>query len=229
MRQVFFQKPWIYIEEPPQLREVYLKYGSPELLGRGTPLINGGTEGKFYYLKKGLAAFSFQDKHERSFIFSLVIPGRALADIDGLTRELVNVTDSVIRPSEVLSITYDVWQKHIGNNPELMLLYTKGLVAKEETHMEAMIANYTLSVPERLRVFLKVLLTSYNPEIKDGWNMLPIYLSHREYAQILGASEVTVCRTVVEMYEKKLMSRNKRNIYVHSSLFEDIYDWTEIQ
>lgn len=229
MRQVFFQKPWIYKEEPLLLRKVYYKYGTLEKLKRGTVLINGGPEGKFYYLKKGLVAFSFQDKNGKSFIFSLVLPGRALADIDGLTRELVNVTDMVIRPSEVLSIDFNIWQKHIGNNLELMHLFAKGLIAKEESHMEAMLSNYTLNVTDRLKVFLKVLITSCKPEIENGWNQMPLYLSYEEYAQIVGASKVSVTRAMKTFQEEELIKKENRNIYVHSNLFQEMYDWTNHQ
>lgn len=226
MRQVFYQKPWIYREEPAVIRDIFLRYGTLERLQKNTPLLNGGEDGRFYYLKKGLATFAFQDMNGRSFIFSLVLPGRVLADVDGISREMVNVTDSVIRPSEVLSISYEKWQKYIGNSPELMLEFTRGIISKEETHMEAMIANYTLSVEDRLRVFLKALITSYQPEITQGWNKVPLYLSQDEYAQLVGSTRVTVNRVKAEWQKNGLSIKNKRDTAVHSDLFERLYDWT---
>ena len=146
MRQVFFQKPWIYHEEPKEIKGIFFKYGKLERLKRGTAVSNGGVDGKIYYLKKGLGIFSFQDKSGRSFIFNLLIPGRVFGDVDGISKELVNVNDSVIRPSEVLSIDYNIWYKYIVSDNDLLLTFTRGVISKHESHIEAMIANYTLSL-----------------------------------------------------------------------------------
>lgn len=228
MRQVFLQKPWIYHEEPKEIRDVFFKYGTLERLKRGTAVMNGGEGGRFYYLKKGLGIFSFEDKNGRSFIFNLVLPGRVFADVDGVSREIVNVVDLVIRPSEVLSIDYDAWHKHIGSNPELLLMVTKGIISKHESHMEAMIANYTLSIEERLKVFLKVLLMSYIKEITSGWHGVPLYLSTGEYASLIGSSRVSVSRIFTVWNKKGLLRKEGREIVIHSDLFDDIYDWTEV-
>ena len=227
MRQVFLQNPWIHHEEPKEIRDIFFRYGTLERIKRGTAVLNGGPDGRFYYLKKGLGVFTFEDKNGRSFIFNLVIPGRVFADVDGISQEFVNVTDSVIRPSEVLSIDYATWHKYIGSNPELLLLMTRGIISKHESHMEAMIANYTLSVDERLKVFLKVLISSYGPII-DGWNEVPLYLSANEYASLVGASRVSVARIFAKWTKAGAVKKEQgRNFSVNSELFSDIYDWTE--
>jgi CRP-like cAMP-binding protein len=224
MRQVFLQKPWIYHKEPQEIVDIFYRFGTLERLKRGTSLLNGGDNGCVYYLKKGLATFSFQDKAGRSFVFALVPPGRVLADIDGISGELVNVHDSVIRPSEVLSIDRETWFKYIGSDAKLLMQVTKGIISKHESHMEAMIANYTLSLGDRLKVLYKVLITSFN-EILNEWNKLPLYLSANECAELTGATRVSISRIISAWMKQGLLKKVKRDIFIHINLFNDIYDW----
>jgi CRP-like cAMP-binding protein len=226
MRQVFLQSPWIYHKEPQEIIEIFFRYGVFERLKKGTPLKNGGASGRFYYLKKGLATFTSQDRNGRNFSFCLVIPGRVLADIDGISRENVNVVDKVIRPSEVLSIDYDTWYKHIGSDPDKLLMVTRGIIAKHESHMEAMIANYTLSIEDRLKVFLKTLLKAYENPLAE-WNWLPLYLSEEEYSGLLGASRVSISRQFIKWRELGLLRKEKREIIINKAVFDDVYDWTD--
>lgn len=227
MRQVFLQTPWIHDEEPAEIKAVFYKYGTLERLKRGSDVLNGGNNGRFYYLKKGLGAFSFEDKHRRRVIFNLVLPGRVFADVDGISKEVVNVVDSVIRPSEVMSISYETWLQHIGSNPALMLLTMKGIISKHESHMEAMIANYTLTVEERLKVFIKVLFNAYKINISEGWHKIPLVLTVSEYASLVGASRISVSRLFGSWISNGLLTKHKRDFSVKADLFHDVYDWLD--
>lgn len=225
MRQVFLSQPWIHHEEPEDLKAIYYQYGKFEKIKKGTALYNGGQNGMLYFLMKGLGTFSFLSQYGKECIFALITPNRVLADIDGLSGKLVNVSDRIIRDSEVLSIHRDTFFKHIQNTPGLALKLAQSLIAKEESHMEAMIASFTLDVETRLKVFLKVLITSYQKIIQQGWNVIPLCLSNEEYASIVNASRVTISNHFSAWIKNGFMTKNRRIINVHSGLFEGIYDW----
>jgi CRP-like cAMP-binding protein len=219
MRQVFVHAPYVFVSEPAEIKNVYFRYGTFERRNRGTAVIHGGTSGRFYFLKKGLAVSKFTDKHERNHILTLFMPGQAFADMDGITRETVNCTDMLIRPSELLSLDYETWYEHIGSNPKLLL------INKHDAMMEGLIANYTLSVPERIKVLLKALLTSGLNNYKTGWNRVPLNLSNVEYAALVSATRVSISRLFTEWSAEGLLKKNNRELYVHTDLLSDVYDW----
>lgn len=227
MRQVFLRKPWIYQEEPKEIRDIYYKYGKLETLRKNESVMNGGTEGKFYFLKKGLAAFSAQDKFGKNHMLCLVLPGRAFADVDGFSGDLVNINDYVICQSQVLSITRDIWDEHIGSNVKLLKVFTKNIVGKLETLMEAMISNYTLKVDERLLAFWKVLITSCGKNINEGWNQIPVNLSIENYSKFIGASRITISKLFAKWIDEGVIQKDKKEICVHSTLLDTVYDWVE--
>ncbi|MDR2401099.1 MAG: Crp/Fnr family transcriptional regulator [Deferribacteraceae bacterium] len=225
MRQVFVHNPYVYSSEPPEIKNVYFRYGVFERLKRGTPVIHGGAHGRFYFLKKGLGACIFTDKNGRSHIFTLVLPGQAFGDIDGITRETVNCTDMVIRPSEVLSIDYETWYKHIGSRAEILLISAKSIINRHDAMMEQMIANYTLRIPERIKVLLKALITTEFNDYRIGWNKVPFNLSNVEYAALVGATRVSISRLFTEWSFEGLLKKNNRELFVHTDLLADVYDW----
>ena len=153
------------------------------------------------------------------------MPGQAFGDVDGITKEVVNCRDLVIRDSELLSLDRETWNKHIGQNASLLMHATKSIIAKHDSIIEAVIANYTLSVPERLKVLLKALLFSDLHQYEDGWNRIPLQLSNSEYAAIMGATRVSISRIFTDWMNQGMIRKKNREIFVHTDLFKDVYDW----
>ncbi|MDR0588381.1 MAG: Crp/Fnr family transcriptional regulator [Burkholderiales bacterium] len=228
MRQVFLEKPWIYNKEPSEFAEIFVRYGRLERYKRGATLAHGGKNGRIYYLSEGLVSCSSVDRNGQSFTFCLIPPERVFSEIDGISRTIVNVYVTAIRPSTVYSLDFETWFKHLGSHQEdaLTLQVMQNLIGKFESHMEAMIANYTLPLSERLRVFLKVLLTAYTDTISE-WNEIPIYLSAQEYAELMGASRVSISRLTSKWQKEMLLRKEGRSIFVRAALFDSIYDWVE--
>jgi CRP-like cAMP-binding protein len=225
MRQVFVHAPYVFVSEPAEIKNIYLKYGTFERRNRGTAVIHGGESGRFYFLKKGLAVCNFTDKHEHSHILTLFMPGQAFADMDGISRETANCTDMLIRPSELLSLDYKTWYEHIGSNADLLLIATRSAINKHDSIMEGLIANFTLSVPDRTKVLLKALITSEFNDYKPGWNKVPLNLSNVEYSALVGATRVSISRLFTEWSSEGMLKKNNRELYVHTDLLSDVYDW----
>jgi hypothetical protein len=226
MRQIGLHTPWIYPEEPPELKEIYLRYGELEKIKRGVSIQDGGEYTKRYYIKNGLATHALF-VNDRNWMPVLAIPGRAISDIDGFTQELPNMSTYVIRNSELYSLTDDVWEKYVLNDSYLFRLFSHYMILKLWSITEGMIANYTLKVEDRFRAFLKSLLFNYNT-FEKGWNKIPVALSNKEYASFVGSTSATISRFFALWKDAGFIRKSKSyDIYIHSALFEDLFDWVD--
>ncbi len=227
MRQVFLQSPWIHPEEPIELRRILQTFGKRTHVKAGTSLPHG--EGKAYVglLEKGLGAFEFEDMAGRSHIFALIVPGRCFGDLDALTQNRLNLRGTVIRDSTVILLSREKWEEEIARSPDLLKLYAKNAICKEEAHMEGMIANFTMDLPSRIRTLLRSVVSSFYEVKEDGWNPLPIKLSVLEISRIVAANRSSVSLVFSEWMEKGLIRRDGRRLIVNGQLLTQVYDWAD--
>lgn len=97
MRQVFLGSPWIHAPADPDIVRLFNTCGRWAKLPAGGCIFNGGDRGEIALVLSGLGAFSFQDRHGRNHIFTLILPGRLMGDVNGLSGSTVNVTDAALR------------------------------------------------------------------------------------------------------------------------------------
>ena len=166
MRQVFRQLPWIHPQIDPRIQQFFNQYGRYLRLKQGASIFNGGDAGEIALVLCGLGVFSFPDKHLKNHYLSLIPPGSLMGDVDGLTHESVNVYDSAFRDSEVRLIKRDIFRDFLIQNPELLHAHTLSVIAHHESCMEALIANSTLTLPDRLQVLYASLAASFGKKKK---------------------------------------------------------------
>jgi len=224
MRQVFNQYPWIPPEEFDIIQKIYYKHGRLNRISKNSILKSGGECNKLFFLKKGLCMYIVNYEKDNPKVLSVIPPGRALGDLSCLSGEKVNVTTLVKRDSEVLTIPPDILQKYMKEDFAVTNAVIKTSMAKQECHLEGMIANFTLNNENRLKVLFKALLAAYNIEIAD-WNPAPLKLNNSELGMITSATRVTVSRILNKWTTSGLIKRDGKNIILSKELFNGVYDW----
>lgn len=150
VRQVFLNAPWVHDAEPPQLKAIFEQHGVLRKFPKGFIFNHGGTQGNVYYITKGLVFFTFPDPKDKFRVFGILPPDRVVGDLDAVTQFSINVFATSARPTECLVVPGRVYREALEADPELMKLYAINAVAKEETHMEGMMAVFTLPAEKRL-------------------------------------------------------------------------------
>lgn len=163
MRQVFLGSPWIHAPADPDIVRLFNTCGRWAKLPAGGCIFNGGDRGEIALVLSGLGAFSFQDRHGRNHIFTLILPGRLMGDVDGLSGSTVNVTDAALRETEVRLLSRDLFLQFLSENPSIQRKHAVGIIADHESDMEGMIANFTLSAPDRIITLLQASSTTCGP------------------------------------------------------------------
>ncbi|MCG5031523.1 Crp/Fnr family transcriptional regulator [Mesosutterella sp. OilRF-GAM-744-9] len=226
MRQVFLSRPWIHQKEPEPLARIFETYGVQRKLPKGHLFSHGGEQGGVSYLVKGMAFFSFPDNEDRDRIFALLPPHRVIGDLDALTEFHLNIVAITARPSEVLTVSGDLYRREILKDPSLLYLYTRSAIAKEEAHMEGLFANFTFPLEQRVIALFSALIGTYYPLKPRGWNPLPLNLTTFEIADIVASNRSTISTIVNGWVEKGLARRDGRRLVLHGTLFANEYDWT---
>lgn len=226
MRQILYGEQWIHPEEPQIIRDIFYKYGKEQHLKKGTELMHGGPCGEVTLLVKGLGLYLFTDSNMKEHVMSLIIPNRVMGDIDGACCNVANVCVPLVMDSTVLTLSYEAWHREVFENNEVLKVFTNNVVRKQESHIEALLACFTLDVADRLRSFFQALIKSYYPVNYDDWNPVPVIgLNTVLLAKIVSASRTSVSLTLTEWTNKGLIRKDGSQFVIHGHLLKGLNDW----
>ena len=152
-------------------------------------------------------------------------PGRALGDLDALNPHRVAVHVDFIRPSSVLIVPRARFLESLRASVEMMEIYADLAILKQESALEGMLANFTLDLEARLRVFLLSAITSFAELQRCGWNLCPLGLTITELSRILSADRSWVSTKVNDWIKLGDARKDGRKLYLHGRLFDSVWDW----
>lgn len=202
MRQILFGEQWFHPEAPAEVVEIFNRLGEKRTFKKGEELKHGAPDGEITLLLTGLCLYRFWDTQDKEHVLSLILPNRTMGDIDGLTGTMANGKDINIYEKVAQNITF-----------------------KQESHIEALLACFTLDIDSRLRAFLHSLIKSYYKPNYAGWNPMPVRLTATLIAAIISASRTTVSLTLSDWMEKGWMKRDGNIALFHGSIFTNLKDW----
>ncbi|MFU0841440.1 MAG: hypothetical protein ACFWTZ_02270 [Burkholderia sp.] len=226
MRQIFTSVPYILPEEPAETAAICKARGTERSVKKGEVLKRGGEHARLYFILRGLAAyFVAEELTGRGTIMALIPPGRVAGDLTANIGNSCNVTTRMLTAGAVLSVPPDAISEAMREHPELSQTVVKNVIAKEECHLEGMIANFTLPPAQRLKVLFRAALGADPLDDSVPWYELPWELSAQTVGQIVNLNRVSVARLISAWIKGGLLKRAGRKLCVRPSLFNDVYDW----
>lgn len=189
MRQILYGEQWIHPEAPAEVKVIFF--------AKGQELLHGAPSGEITLLLSGICLYRFLDSNDREHVMSIIPPNRTIGDIDGLCGNIANVSAYVAKSGEGLVLPYRVWHDSICSSVDVWEKAAVNITMKQESHLEALLACFTLDVDKRLRALFHALIKSYyKPKLND-WNPLPI-----QFTTVLIAKAVSASRTSVSLTER---------------------------
>jgi CRP-like cAMP-binding protein len=227
MRQVFNASPWIPPAEHDRIKDLFFTYGKVKNIKKNSIIKSSGEGNKLFFLKKGLCMYFLNYYAGKPQVLSLLPPNRSLCNLTCISGERVNVTTYAKRDSEILSMAPAILREHIRSNQVIADISMKMIIATQESLLEGMIANLTLTPEERLKVFFKSLLHSFDLLNNDNVIKIPVHLSNQDLGMVISVTRVTVSRIKKQWMQAGLYQKVGSQAYLHSSLLSNIYDWRD--
>lgn len=157
----------------------------------------------------------------------MILPKRCMGDIDGASCTVANVSAYVVKDGEALFLPYEIWHREITANTKILDIFTAHVVKKQESHIEALLACFTMEVDMRLVSLFQALIKAYYPIKPDGWNPLPVQLNTVMLSKIISSSRTSVSLQLSEWANRGLVKKDGKFLLIHGALCSDLFDWWE--
>ena len=133
-----------------------------------------------------------------------------------------------LSPCRVLVIPPEALAGAIERTPELAQIEIRNVIAKEESIVESMAANFLRSPQERLVIYAKVLCRVMEVEPDEAsWSRLPLALPAEVVGEIVNLNRVSVARQLSRWMQAGVVRREGRRLSFHQRLFDAVEDWIE--
>lgn len=237
MSQAFNVFPWIHPRASEELITFFNKRGRWLRLRAGQSIFNGGDFGEVALILSGLGAYSYSDISGEPRIFGLIFSGCLMGNIDGMTRQVVNVIDYAVRDTEVRYVSSSAFCEYLEAHPKIATKHTLTIVHDHESDLEGAFANYTLSLPERLQVLCRSLYEAgsqrkefhHDAIAEDGriYAPLPYRFTTVEFARIVAARRPSVSSILNEWKRNGTILVRDGRMYVEKVFLNSIHSWHE--
>ena len=163
MRRIFEQLPYFLPAEPAPFARLFLTEGIRREVAKGELLKRGGESQRLFFLESGLCAYyAAQAENHRPTILSVLLPGRAMGDLTASVGTRCNVFTRALEKSVVRVVPPAVLTAALMKDPALAQLEIRSVIAKEESILEGMTANFIRPPAERIVICAKALCRAEN-------------------------------------------------------------------
>lgn len=236
MRQIFRSIPYFLPADPDWVRDLFLEHGRAVRFASGETLKWGGEARRLFFLKRGLCAYTLDTTESRPAILSVIAPGRAMGDLTASINNRCNIRTTALVESDVLLLEPERLTAAFEAKSELASSEIANVIAKEESIIEGVTANFTRSPEERLKVFLKAAFVNAGmlpqdagsgDRSEDEFLEFPYSLSAERMGEALNLNRVSVAKLFSKWRREQLVARHGRTLLISPALFADLFDWIE--
>lgn len=228
MRRIFEQLPYFLPAEPAPFARLFLTEGIRREVAKGELLKRGGESQRLFFLESGLCAYyAAEAENHRPTILSVLLPGRAMGDLTASVGTRCNVFTRALEKGVVRVVPPAVLTAALMKDPALAQLEIRSVIAKEESILEGMTANFIRPPAERIVICAKALCRAKNVSPSSGWHRLPLTISAERIGEIVNLNRVSVARQMSSWMKADLVRRDGRKLLFSDQLFAAVDDWIE--
>ena len=227
MRQIFTSLPYVLPTDPPEIAALYRARGTERSVKRGETLKRGGEDAKLFFITEGLTAyFIAEELTGRPRVLALLPPGRAAGDLTAAIENRCNVHTKMITDGKVLVLPASILTEAMRSEGGFAEVLVRSVIAKEECHIEGMVANFTLPPEQRLKVFFQSALTHEGGCVAgEEWWRFPYRLSAELVGEVVNLNRVSVAKILSAWFHEGLAKREGADLFVRPALFDAVYAW----
>ena len=169
-----------------------------------------------YILKEGKVKISRIAEDGRTTTMQLIGPGEIFGEGSILGQEKHENIAEVVEDAVICTISKDMFQEMMKDNPALNLKITKFIGFRLQTiqaHVEDLVFK---NAQERIESFLKRYVKNFGKQMVDGWMVRP-FLKHQEIADLTATARQTVNMVLNELAEQDTIKYTRRFLQVKNT------------
>ena len=166
-----------------------------------------------YILKEGKVKISRIAEDGRTTSMQLIGPGEIFGEGSLLGQEKHENIAEVVEDAVICTISKDMFQEMMKENPSLNMSITKFIgfrLRTIQTHVEDLVFK---NARERIESFLKRYVKNFGKQMVDGWMVRP-FLKHQEIADLTATARQTVNMVLNELSERGTIKYTRRFLKV---------------
>ncbi|MCH7764618.1 MAG: Crp/Fnr family transcriptional regulator [Candidatus Marinimicrobia bacterium] len=166
-----------------------------------------------YILKEGKVKLSRIAEDGRTTTMQLIGPGEIFGEGSLLGQEKHENIAEVVEDAVICTISKDMFQEMMKDNPSLNMSITKFIgfrLRTIQTHVEDLVFK---NAQERIESFLKRYVKNFGKKMVDGWMIRP-FLKHQEIADLTATARQTVNMVLNDLSEKGTIKYTRRFLKV---------------
>lgn len=185
--------------------QVNLTYNKGEILSK-----QGGFASHMFFLTRGLVKI-YKEHNDKNLILKIVKPGEFIGLSSLYNQGVFNYSAASIDSSKVYSISSEVVQLLVKNNPE----FAERMIAQINSNMSQFFERIISLTQKQLhgRIADVILHLSRDIYEADHFNML---LTRRDIAEFCGMSTESAIRILKEFHNDKIVNIEGKNLEVIS-------------
>ena len=228
MRQIFTATPYITPKEPEEIASWCRAHGTKRSVAKGEVLKYGGEENRLFFVESGLCAYYIAGELTgQPSIMSLIPPGCTMGDLTATVHTQCNVLSKAIAPSKIYVCSPTEYREMLYSSTTMIGIKLKHAMYKEEGTLEGMIANFTLSPEQRLKVLFKSMLLHCDAFNGQLWVKVPFRISDEMIVQTVNLKRQTVSGITNQRKRDGMFKKIGLDREVNIHLFDDIFDWLD--
>lgn len=153
-------------------------------------LVREGDPGdRFYLLRKGRAKVFLGDSNGREVILAILVPGDFFGEMSMIDEQPCSANVMPLEESEFVSIGKAEFQKAISSSPDMAMSLLKSLSQRLREADQQIESLALKDVQARVEQALYAIA-----ELEDNQLVIPALITHRDIADMVGASREMVTR-----------------------------------
>ncbi|GAB1535405.1 hypothetical protein ADMFC3_10360 [Geovibrio sp. ADMFC3] len=227
MKSYYMALPWIARNTSGIITETFKTIGKFSKLKKNTVVLSQERLfDKYVYVESGLLGQTTNDVSlKKPSIMGLIPPGRMFGPTP-IARKAVSITNFyAMRESTVYIVRQDDLLRYMEDKPAVKEEFLLATISRLHTHIEKFAVAAMLTPKERLQLFFKVILISYEIDLAAKWLRLPVNLSIIEFSNIVYTTEQMLAKIFMQWKKDGLLKREGRYTIINKNLLETL-DWS---
>ncbi|MDR2400931.1 MAG: Crp/Fnr family transcriptional regulator [Deferribacteraceae bacterium] len=221
LSELFDRLDIVQTSSPPELREVYTKFGKRKIYNKGEHIVTFGIKcSHCYYVNTGSCVYIYSSFDGTNRAISLMTPDSSFGETPSILKEPAKLNVICLERTDVFELPFSYFEEYADRK---LLFSLMRYIAHKNTNLYEIFALFnTLNTAQRLLFFFRLYARKQSKPV-DDWYTFKHRFTHEFMAEMVGATRVTVTLFLNKLKANGLLVSHGRLLKFRSDIIA--YDY----